>query len=388
MFQRTTAINKLLKLKKRKKVIQGGTWAGKTYGILPIIIDYCIKNKGESYTVVAESIPAIKKGVLKDFMEIMKLTGRWIEENYHSTDRKYTFSNSSYIEFSSFKTVGDAQAAGKRTGLFINEGPYISFGIADALMTRTSGDIWIDFNPTSRFWAHDEVAEEDDADFIILTYKDNEGLPQSILDDLMRKKEKAKTSKFWKNWCDVYLYGKIGNLEGVIFQEGVAWNIIDELPNEAQFEGCGLDFGYTNDPTALIGSHKLNGSIVYDELIYQTRLLNSQIYNSIISQEVDISKLIVADCADPKSIDDLILLGLNVIGAVKGKDSIKNGISKMQENKFYVTSRSTNVIKDLRNYRWNMDKDGNSLNVPIDNYNHSIDAMRYFQSGKREFWAF
>jgi len=389
MFKRTTAINKLLKLTKRKRVIQGGTWAGKTYGIIPIIIDHCAKNKGESYTIVAESIPALKKGALKDFIEIMKITNRWIEDNYNMTDRKYTFSNGSYIEFSSFKSVGDAQAAGKRTGLFINEAPYISFGIADALMVRTSGFIWVDFNPTRRFWAHEELVKEDDTDFIILTYKDNEGLPQSIMDDLMRKREKAKTSKYWRNWCAVYLDGEIGMLEGVIFQEGINWEIIEEIPAEAEFDGCGLDFGYSNDPTALIGSHKWNGAKVYDELIYKTRLLNSHIYNEIIEQGIDINKLIVAESAEPKSIEDLIQMGLNVIPAVKGKDSINNGIAKMQENKFYITSRSTNVIRELRNYSWKIDKDGNSLNIPIDDYNHGIDAIRYKESdNNHEFWVY
>jgi len=403
-FRHTTAIKKLRKLKKRKRVIQGGTWAGKTYGILPVIIDYCIKHEGEAYTVVAESIPAIKKGALKDFKEVMQLTGRWIEENFHATDRKYTFANGSYIEFSSFSSVGDAQAAGKRTGLFINEANYIPFPIADALMTRTSGNIWIDYNPTASFWAHEELIGDDGVDFIILKYTDNEGLPETILEDLMIKKGKAfhnvdlptdqlykesnVKSKFWANWCKVYLDGLVGNLEGIIFQEGINWEIIDSIPEGLEMEGLGLDFGYTNDPTALIGGYKYNGTKIYDELIYKTRMLNSHINDSIESQGIDKNKLIIADSAEPKSIDDLILLGLNVMGATKGKDSVINGITNLQEIKFYFTSISVNIIKELRNYCWKVNKEGVSLNIPVDAYNHGIDAIRYHESDKTEFWAF
>lgn len=393
-FIRTTAINKLLALKNRKKVIQGGTWAGKTYGIIPIIINYCCVNPGEQFTIVAETVPALKKGAIKDFLEIMQLTDRWIEDNYSLSNKKYTFSNGSYIEFSSFQTVGDAKAAGKRTGLFINEGQYNSFEVADALMTRTSGPIWVDFNPTKRFWVHKELVDEGDADFIILTYKDNEGLPQSILDDLHKKKQKAFhntelesselyqdtniKSKYWSNWCKVYLDGMVGNLDGVIFQEGVNWEIINELPEKAELVGAGLDFGYSNDPSAFIIGNKYNNKFIFDEEVYQKGLLNSQLHKKIDGSYFETNHLIVGDSAEPKSIDELELYGLNIIGAKKGKDSINFGIGLLQEEKFFVTSRSVNLINELRNYSWKTDKNNKTLNVPVDNYNHAIDSMRYF----------
>lgn len=379
MFQRTTAIEKLLKLTKLVKVVQGGTWAGKTYGILPIITDRCIHNKGKSYTIVAESIPALKKGAIKDFKELMMDTGRWMEDHYNQTERKYTFSNGSYIEFSSFQSVGDAQAAGKRTGLFINEGPYISWDIADALIIRTSEEIWIDFNPTRSFWAHREFVDTGECDFIILTYRDNEGLPQSILNELMKRREKAKTSKYWENWCRVYLDGEIGALEGVIFQEGLNWEIVDSIPEDAQLKGYGLDFGYSNDPSAWIGGSNFNNSMYFDEILFRKGLLNSAIASQMSSNGYSASSLLtVADSSEPKSIEEIRQHGINITGAKKGKDSINFGIGLLQEEKFYVTSRSINMINELRNYAWKTDKDGNTLNIPIDNFNHCIDAMRYF----------
>lgn len=402
-FIRTSAINKLLSLKKRFRVIQGGTWAGKTYGILPCIINHCAINSGEQYTIVAESVPALKKGAIKDFIEIMQDTGRWVEERYSRGDKKYTFANGSYIEFSSFKTIGDAKAAGKRTGLFINEGQYIPFDVADALITRTSGNVWVDFNPTKRFWAHDELVDSGMADFVVLKYTDNEGLPKSILDDLLRKKEKAFhncnlpteelykdeniKNKYWANWCKVYLDGLVGNLEGVIFQENISWKIIKEVPEEARSKGLGLDFGYTNDPSALIEGYEWNNSSVYDELIYETNLRNVQIDERITELGIDRTKKIVADHAEPKSIADLRAYGLNMIECIKGKDSVNFGIDKMQENIFYVTERSTNIIRELRNYQWRVSRDGKTMNEPIDSNNHSIDAIRYLEADNNDFWV-
>jgi Terminase-like family. len=144
MFKRTTAINKLLSLKKRKKVIQGGTWAGKTFGLMAVVIDYLAKNPYRVMTVVAETIPAIKKGALQDFKTIMQDTGRWVEGRYNGTDRIYQFANGSTIEFNSFDSIGKAKAAGKRTDLLLNEAPYIPFEIADALIQRQAATFgWI-----------------------------------------------------------------------------------------------------------------------------------------------------------------------------------------------------------------------------------------------------
>lgn len=370
MFKRTQAINKLLALRKRKKVIQGGTWAGKSYGIMAVLIDYLTKNKGEIFTVVAETIPALKRGCLADFKAIMYETNRWIEANYNGTDRLYTFSNGSSIEFTSFDSVGKAKQAGKRTGLFLNEAPYIPFEIADALIGRTSGNVWIDFNPDFENWVHQEIVNNADCDFIILKYSDNEALPESILNELKLKQEKAKTSQYWANWCRVYIDGEIGNLDGVVYQN---WKQIDELPKDAVLLGIGLDFGYTNDPTAAIGVYKHNDTIIIDEIIYQTGLLNSQIATLLQPYKC----LIIADSAEPKSIDELKYRGLSIQPAEKGQGSILSGISIVNEKNFLVTARSINTIKELRRYIYEKDKNGKPTNSPIGFFNHSMDAMRY-----------
>lgn len=356
-------------MQKRKKIVQGGTWAGKTFGIIAVIIDYLAKNKGRKLTVVAETVPSIKGGALDNFMAIMMGTGRWIQSSYNATDRIYKFGNGSTIHFSSFDSVGKAQAAGKRTDLFINEAPYISYDIADALIMRTTGNIWIDFNPTHEFWAHTELMSNEDAEFLLLKYTDNEALPQNIYNELMMKLEKAKTSSYWQNWCRVYIDGEIGSLEGVIFD----WKVIDRIPEDARLIAGGLDFGYTNDPTAAILFYKYNDGYIVDEVLYRTGMVNQEIYNALKHWPIHW----VADSAEPKSIQELINSGLRVQPATKGADSVNYGIQLLQAENISVTSSSTNIIREMRYYSWDKDRTGARTGKPIDNYNHAMDAIRY-----------
>lgn len=371
-FIRTTAINKIRKLKKRIKIIQGGTSAGKTYGILPILIDKATKNKLE-ISVVSESIPHLRRGALKDFIKIMQDTNRWIAPHFNKSLLKYTFANGSYIEFFSVEQPDKLRGA-RRNILYVNEANNIPFEAYNQLAIRTSNEVFVDYNPTHEFYAHTELIPDDDSDFIILTYKDNEGLPKSIVNEIEKAKEKAKTSKYWANWWNVYGLGRVGSLEGVVFQN---WQSIKSLPKDARILGYGMDFGYTNDPTTLIACYKLDNNIIFDELIYRTGLLNSDIANLL--KNYNVGKIpIYADSAEPKSIAELKRYGYYVKGADKGRDSINYGINILQQYNFKVTSRSTNLIKELRSYVWDKDRTGNTLNKPIDAFNHGIDAMRYF----------
>jgi phage terminase large subunit len=380
MFERTTAATKLLKLKKRKRVIPGGTWAGKTYVILAIEISYLSKYPNNDTTVVAETIPAIKQGALKDFIDIMQELNRWQPHRMNYTDRLYTFANGSKIQFTAFDSEDKAKQAGKRKRLFVNEVNTVAKPIVDALMIRTEDVIWLDYNPTASFWVNDELSDDVDCDWLTLTYKDNEALPETILNELLKRREKAKTSAYWSNWCDVYLDGKIGSLEGVIFRD---WKMINELPKDekgnviAKCLGYGMDFGYTNDPTTLIACYSFNGEYIFDEVIYQTGLLNNDICNLMRSKGVTLEG-IYADSSEPKSIAEIRRNGFNIKGADKGKDSIMYGINLLQQQPFKVTESSVNLIKELRGYIWDKDKEGNKLNKPIDAMNHGIDAMRYF----------
>ena len=370
MFRKTTAIKKILNLKKRIKIIQGGTSAGKTFGILPVLIDKAARHEGIEISVVAETIPHLRRGALKDFLKIMKWTGRFFEDRFNKSLLRYEFANGSVIEFFSADDSSKLRGA-RRDILYINECNNVTFDSYNELAIRTRKEVYLDFNPSNEFWVHKELKDEPDSDFLILTYKDNEALDQSIIDQIEKNKEKAKTSSYWANWWKVYGEGQLGMLEGVVFSN---WKTIDTIPKEAKLLGIGLDFGYTNDPTAIIEIYNYNGQRIVNELVYQTGLLNSDIAK-LLPKHVPV----YADSSEPKSIDEIKRFGVTIKGVTKGKDSINYGIDVIQRNEYLVTSNSSNLIKELRAYVWDTDKQGNRLNKPIDFNNHAIDAFRYHE---------
>jgi phage terminase large subunit len=366
----TTAIRKIEALKKRIKIIQGGTSAGKTYGILPILITKAATYSKTEISVVAETIPHLRRGALKDFLRIMKDTGRYFDERFNKSLLRYEFANGSYIEFFSADDSSKLRGA-RRDVLYINECNNVTFESYNELAIRTKKAIYLDFNPANEFWVHTELKDEQDSDFLILTYKDNEALDNSIVQQIEKNRLKAETSAYWANWWRVYGLGEIGMLEGVIFSN---WKTIDILPKEANLIGIGLDFGYTNDPTAIIEIYNYNGQRIINELKYQTGMLNSDIANALPKHVP-----VYADSSEPKSIEEIKRYGITIKGVTKGKDSINYGIDVMQRNEYLVTSNSTNLIKELRAYCWDTDKQGTRLNKPIDTNNHAIDALRYHE---------
>ena len=378
-FIRTTAINKILKLRKFVRGIQGGTSAGKTYAILPILIDIAAKSAFSEISVVAESIPHLKRGAMKDFKKIMYETGRWFEDRWNATDFKYTFGNGSQIEF--FSADNDAKLRGaRRDWLYMNEANNMTFHAYTELASRTKKGVYLDWNPTNPFWFHDELINDSDVDFLIINYLDNEACPESALNFILKAKEKAqKGSSFWTNWYRVYGMGEIGSLEGVIFNN---WDQCDQIPKEAEFIAYGLDWGFTNDPTALIEAYRHDGKIYVNELLYQTKLTNSEIVGRLKQYEVKTAQCIVADSAEPKSIQDISNAGFYIEAARKGPDSVKASIDRLQQYDLRITKSSLNLIKELRQYRWAKDREGRPLNAPEDIMNHAIDALRYIGLNK------
>ena len=370
MFKRTTSINKILKLTKRVKIIQGGTSAGKTFGILPILIDKCTKEKGLEVSVVAETIPHLRRGALKDFLKIMRWTNRYFDDRFNKSLLRYEFANGSSIEFFSADDASKLRGA-RRDILYINECNNVTFEAYNELAIRTKKEVYLDFNPANEFWVHKELKDEPDTDFIILTYKDNEALDESIVSQIEKNRDKAATSSYWANWWRVYGLGEVGSLEGVVFNN---WKEIDTIPSEAKLVGVGLDFGYTNDPTAAIEIYNWNGKRIINELVYRTGMVNSDIAKILPSGVV-----IYADSSEPKSIEEIRRQGKTIKGVTKGADSINYGIDVMQRQEYLVTKQSTNLIKELRSYCWDVDKQGVRMRKPIDHYNHAIDALRYHE---------
>lgn len=367
-FRRTTAITKLLRMRKRIRIIQGATWAGKTFGIMAVIIDYAARNPKRRITVVAESIPALKRGAIENFMDIMQETGRWVESRYNYSERTYTFANGSRVEFNSFDTVGKVKAAGKRTDIFINEAYYIPWEIADALIGRSPGIVWIDFNPVSSFWAHDELMKRDDAEFIKLIPDDNECVPASIRAEHAMKREKAKTSEYWKNWCRVYLDGEIGMLIGAIFQNVRVGEFNTSIP-----AACGLDFGF-NDPDVLLRvAIDWKRKIIYlDQKIYIAGNSSDDLKQLMLDAGINRNELVVADCEDARMIGTLKRY-FNIKGVDKSKWTVGESLKMMMDYEIVITEESLEAIEDFRNFVWNDKRAG----IPMNVHKHAPDCARY-----------
>ena len=370
-FQTTTAQTKIARLRKRIRIVQGGTSSSKTFSIIPLLISYAIENPMSEISIVSESIPHLKRGAIKDFQKIMILCDLYKDSQFNKSDLKYRFKNGSYIEFFSVDQPDKLRGA-RRDILFVNECNNIDFESYQQLSVRTKKFIYLDYNPTNEFWVHTELMNDIDTDFVVLTYKDNEALDKAIVKEIEKAREKAKTSSYWENWWKVYGLGQLGSLEGVIFNN---WQIIDNIPAEATLLGFGLDFGFSNDPSSLIAVFQWNDKIICDERIYATGLLNTDIIR-LMNQDKRLP--IWADSAEPKSIEEIRRSGFNIKSVEKGKDSIVYGISVLQDKDILVTKPSINLIKELRSYSWDTDKAGKKLNKPIDDFNHAIDALRYF----------
>ena len=366
MYLKTTATNKIKILKKRLRCIQGGTSASKTVSIVLYLIAKAQSDTEPTLTsVVSESFPHLKRGVMRDFLLIMEQQGYFVADRWNKTDYIYTFETGSKIEFFSADQPGKVRGP-RRDRLFINEANNIPFETFEQLEVRTKEFIFLDWNPVSEFWFYHEILDKrKDLDHIVLNYLDNEALDQSIVDSIESRKGRA-------GWWKVYGMGQLGEVEGKIYKD---WEIIDKVPSRARLERRGLDFGYSNDPSAIVDIFYYDQGYIWDEVLFQKGMSNKRIAETILAQ--DYQCLVVADSAEPKSIDDIKGYGVNIIGAEKGKDSVKNGIQIVQEHKIAITKRSINIIREYRNYLWETDKDGLILNVPEHPFSHTMDAGRY-----------
>lgn len=363
LFYQTSAFKKINKLTKRIRGISGGTSASKTVSILIWLIGYAQKSEGKIISVVSETFPHLKRGAIRDFQNILQSHNSWEEPRWNKTDCIYTFETGSVIEFFSADVVGKVRGP-RRDVLFINEANNISYETYTQLEVRTKELIWLDWNPVSEFWWYSEVMGKQDVDFLTLTYRDNEALDPLVVQALEVRKNN-------KNWWKVYGEGLLGDSEGRIYTD---WQQIDEVPHEARLERYGIDFGYSNDPTAIVGIYTWNNSYIFDEVCYQKGLSNKQIADILINSD---KALCVADFAEPKSIDEMKMYGVNIIGSNKGKGSVRQGIQYVQDKRISVTKRSVNILKEYRNYLWMTNKDGKIINEPSPIFNHAMDALRY-----------
>src|SRR3990167_2414299 len=365
MFSITTATYKINQLKKRIRAVQGGTSASKTISIILLLIDMAQRDKEPTMTsIVSESFPHLKRGAMRDFLLIMDEHKYFKDDQWNKSNSTYNFETGSKIEFFSADN-GDKLRGARRDRLFLNEANNVTFDAFNQLEVRTKEFVFLDWNPVSTFWFYEEIqGKRDDIEHLTLTYLDNEALSLEIKASIEQRKEN-------KNWGKVYGLGQLGEVEGKIYKD---WKIIDEVPHEARLVRRGLDFGYSNDPTAVVDIYSYNNGYILDELLYQKGMTNKQIADTLKNYD---PILTVADSAEPKSIDELKSYGLNIIPSSKGPGSVLQGIQFIQDKRISMTKRSTNIIKEYRNYLWLTDKNGKITNEPDGEFNHCMDAIRY-----------
>lgn len=350
----------------RTIVNKGGTRSSKTWSTLQLLYIIALKSKKPRLiSIVSESFPHLRRGCMRDFEKMLKDDGLWDDANWNATDKIYRVGVSS-IEFFGVDSPGKVHGPA-RDILYMNECINVAYEIYRQLMARTTETIFLDYNPAFEFWVDEKVLPESDAILIHSTYKDNEKLSPAQVRDIEKQKHIDPA------WFEVYGLGLTGKLTGTILTN---WDIVTTLPQNYKRRFIGIDFGFTNDPTAIVDVILSEGDIWIDEIAYDRGLTNPDI-SRIIIDRVGRGVPIIADSAEPKSIAEIRNHGLSIEGALKGKDSIEIGLQVMNRYNKHITQRSTNILDEYRRYRWAEDKNGNSLRIPIDKYNHSIDAQRY-----------
>ena len=350
----TTAAHKIIELRNRIRIVQGGTSAGKTYSILHILIYLALKKKYD-ISIVSESIPHLRRGAVKDFLKLLPEWGLPLS-NFNKSFLTYHFDNGSIMEFFSADQPDKLRGA-RRDILFVNECNNIDYDSFTELEVRTKEFCFLDYNPTHEFWVQTELISnpEMDTGFVKLTYKDNEALSRQIITSIESRK---KNEYWWK----IYGEGEIGILEGAIFKNWTTGEFNVHLPY-----AFGLDFGFFPDPTALVkvAIDNKNRKIYLKEYCYAQRLSEGNIIE-MLNVFVIKDDAIVADCAESRLIDAIYDNGFNIIKAEKGAGSVREGLIFMQDFEIIADPESRNLIKELSNYSWNDKRAG----IPIDKYNH------------------
>ena len=357
------------KATERVVVNQGGTSSGKTYSIMQLLFVLGISEPRQVITVCGQDVPNLKKGAFRDAKKIL-LDSEVLQQWYptiNESERTIYCINGSVIEFASFSDEQDAKS-GKRDYLFINEANGIPYPIYWQLSIRTRKKIFIDYNPSARFWVHDEVIGREGVRLIISDHWKNKFLSEEEHERI----ENISDPELWK----VYARGLTGKVQGLVLTN---WDIVDALPDALEWKtSCrGLDFGFTNDPSALEHVVLAHGDLWVDEELYQTGMTNPMLARKAKEEGVTAQDEIIADCAEPKSIQEMRGEGLWVVPSLKGQDSIVVGLDILRRYRIHVTRRSKGLIDNLRSYSWSKDRDGNMTNKPEDRNNHGIDAVRY-----------
>lgn len=355
------------------KVIQGGASASKTFSIMILLIGYAESYPNSLITVAGMTYNHLATGTMRDFKKIMQETNRWEDSNFNKSSKIYNFNNGSQIEFLS--TDNMTSRGPRRDVLFVNEANGINYETFDQLATRTRDFVILDYNPSAKFWAHEELVEgkqKDKTTFLTLTYLDNEALSKQERENIESRKPKPGEEP--SNWWTVYGLGQIGSLEGNIYS---GWQEVDRnYFQNGKLVRYGLDFGFSNDETAMVAIYELeDGKTGIEEVLYQKGILGSQYAEILMSHNIDPNVLIVADSARPEIIAEIKAKGYRIVGADKNPGSVKRGIDRVSQRQ--IAYCGSNLKREYLSYAWRKKRSGEILDEPQDGNDHALDATRY-----------
>lgn len=358
--------------KYRIVVEQGGTSAGKTIATLWVLLDYALSHAGKVVSIVSDTFPNLRKGAMRDFLDICRETNILEVATWNKTESTLTLPNGTIIEFFSTDMLGALGA--RRDVLYVNEANRISWETFSQLEVRTREKIVIDFNPVNEFWVHTELlkAKRPDVAFIKVTYIDNEALDTATVNAIEMRRGDGNN-----NWWRVYGLGEVGSLEGNIYS---GWIPNDHIDQSGKLIRYGLDFGFSNDETAMVavydmGEEKRN-ALGLVELVYQKGILGSQYAEILKSHNIEPAVLIVADGARPEIIAEIRQAGYRCVAANKDAGSVLRGIDRVSSKKIYYCGK--NLEQEYLTYAWRKKRStGETLDEPQDGNDHLMDALRY-----------
>lgn len=363
--QSTSYFDNKFRSQKRIAINQGGTRSGKTYSILQVLCEYCLDNEncGAVITIVRKTLPALKGSAYRDFLEILNNEG-WYSEEYHNKSEMTYLLFGNLVEFISVDQPQKIRGR-KRNIVFINEANELTWEDFFQLNIRTTDKIIIDYNPSDEFhWIYDKLVPRDDADFFQTTYKDNPFLPAELIDEIERLKDADE------NYWQVYGLGNRGASKEVIYTH---WKPVREMPGKGEV-WYGLDFGF-NNPSALVRVELYEGNIYAEEVLYQSKLTTNDLADRFRDIGINKTDEIFCDNAEPKTIEELRRSGFNAKPC--DKKEVKEGIRKIKSLPLFITDQSVNMLKEIKSYKWKVDKDGTVLDEPVKFNDHSMDALRY-----------
>jgi phage terminase large subunit len=356
----------------RVVINRGGTRSSKTYSLAQLFIVELFSGDNKILSVVRKSFPALRATALRDVIDVLHKSGLYALVQHNKTENIIKY-GSNIIEF--FSLDNEQKVRGrKRSHLWLNEANECTFDEWQQLIFRTSGRAYLDFNPDDiNCWINTELEQsravlQGDVDVIISTYRDNTFLDRTTITEIEYLKQ--SDPEYWK----IFGMGEYGRINGLVFEK---YSVVPQIPTDAKLIGYGLDFGFSNDPTAMVEVRMAGGNLYLHEHVYETGLTNTDIVNRLKNMPLQRFDEIIADAAEPKSIEEIYRAGYNIKAAHKGPDSINLSIDLLRRYPLCVTASSTNIIKELRSYKWQTDKNGNTLNKPVDYYNHALDALRY-----------